>query len=461
MTEAEIASPRRRDAEIASTALLEFLPRPRLALAIGACAAMAATAALQPALFPAALAALAVVGVLAVADARLCGRPAALRISRVVSPVLSHGAPNQVVLTVENQGARAVDVELEDVWPVTVEPGRHRLRARVAGGGVVSLRFGVTPMRRGALVVPESPARVHGPLGLVARQARAVVPPAAVRVYPNIAGVGRYELAARRGQLKELGVRSVRALGPGTEIEGLRDYTPDDEYRRIDWKATARRGAPVTRELRDERSQHVVILIDAGRLGAAPLAAGLRIDHAVNAALVLAHVAAIRGDRVGLLVFDREIRRYLPPGRASRAVVPRLARALYDVQARPVEPDYDRAFRYLAARDRRRSLLVLFSDVLSLEASEAIVSHLAHSAGRHLPVCVAIGDPGLAAAARAPLGDAASVYHRAAAAELHAERQDALRAMRERGVVVVDVTPATATPDVVSRYLELKARRVL
>jgi uncharacterized protein (DUF58 family) len=177
--------------------------------------------------------------------------------------------------------------------------------------------------------------------------------------------------------------------------------------------------------------------------------------------LILAHVATGCGDRVGLLVFDREVRRHLPPGRASRAVIPRLARLLYDVAPATVEPDYGRAFELLAARHRRRGLVVMFSDVLSPVASEVVIAHLGRSAHRHLPLCVAIDDPAVRDAVRHPIAGADDVYRVAAAAELRRERSLALRAMRDRGVLVLDVLPQAATPTVISRYLELKAQRLL
>lgn len=436
-------------------------PLPRLALLCAAASGLFGLAAVEPALVGVPLGAALLLAMGAAADARFGVRPAALHVERRLAPVLSHGSANRVVIVIENGGSRSAAVEIDEVWPPHVTPARQHLAAVVPAGGRAELAYAVTPSRRGPIALAPAALRVRGPMGLLARQTAAAAPAADLRVYPSVAGVGRYELAARRHLTREVGLRSIRALGAGTEIEGLRDYTRDDEYRRIDWKATARRGHPMTRELRDEKSQHVMILIDAGRLGAVELGAGKRIDHAVNAALVLAHVAAVRGDRVGLLVFDREIRRYRPPSRASKAVVPALARALYDVEALPVEPDYDRAFRFLAAHDRRRALLVLFTDVLSAEASQAVVSHMAASSGRHLPVCVALDDPALRDAAAEPVTDADSVYRRAAATELRRERADALRAMHERGVLVIDVPPQAATPAVVGRYLELKARRLL
>jgi uncharacterized protein (DUF58 family) len=390
--------------------------------------------------------------------------PAALTITRDHDSVMSHGAPHSVRVVAHNPGSAPAAIEIEEVWPPDVTPARTRLQMLVPAGGTAEARYTVTPNKRGALAIAPASVRRFGRWRLIFRQQEQIVAAGEVHVYPDIRGIARYQLASRRQLVGQLGIRSMRRRGSGTEIEGLRDYSPDDEYRRIDWKATARRDRPVTRQLRDEQSQTVYLLVDAGRTGAIEMGGATRLDFAVNAALVLAHVAAARGDHVGLLVFDREIRRHLAPARASRAIVPRLARLLYDVAPVPVESDYGRAFDFVATHHRRRSLLVLFSDVLSKIASESITAHMAASARRHLPLCVAIDDPAMRdaeALAGRPPTTAADVYQLAAAAELRRERAEALQAMSERGVLVLDVPPAAATPTVISQYLELKARRLL
>jgi uncharacterized protein (DUF58 family) len=438
-----------------------LVPTARLALALGGGAVTLAVAAFLPVLMPAGLA-LAVLALVAAAlDLRAACPFEGLALSREHDAVMSHGASHTVRVVVRSRADRAATVELEEVWPPSVTPSRVRLALAVPAGGSAVATYEVTPHHRGALTVAAAAGRSHGPWRLLARQSSSLVPAGEVRVYPNIRGIARYELAARRQLVGQLGIRSVRRRGAGTEIEGLRDYTPDDEFRHIDWKATARRDRPITRQLRDEQTQTVYLLIDAGRLGAVEMDGATRLDFAVNAALILAHVATVRGDRVGLLVFDREVRRHLPPGRASRAVIPRLARLLYDVAPATVEPDYGRAFELLAARHRRRGLVVMFSDVLSPVASEVLIAHLGRSAHRHLPLCVAIDDPAVRDAVRHPLTGADDVYRVAAAAELRRERFLALRAMRDRGVLVLDVLPQAATPTVISRYLELKAQRLL
>jgi uncharacterized protein (DUF58 family) len=436
-----------------------FGPRPRLAALLAAAAVLLTAAAFVPVLVPLGIALL-VLG--ALVDLARTPDPARLEVTRAHDEVMSHGARHEVRVRVRNPLARPARLALEEVWPPHVEPERTRLELLVPAGGEAEARYTVTPQRRGALVIAPAAVRAHGPLGLGFRQRPAVLGPGTVRVYSDIRGIARYELCARRQLMGQIGIRSVRRRGSGTEIEGLRDYVPDDDYRRVDWKATARRDRPVTRELRDEQAQTVYLLIDAGRLGAVEMGGATRLDFAVNAALVLAHVAAVRGDRIGLVVFDREIRRHFAPVRsASKAVIPRLGRLLYDVQAAPVEADYGRAFDWLATHHRRRGLVVLFSDVLSIAASQPLIGHMAGSARRHLPLCVAIDDPAMGAIEKRALVNAADVYDVAAASELRRERREGLRALQRRGVLVLDVPPEGATPTVISRYLELKAQRLL
>jgi uncharacterized protein (DUF58 family) len=304
--------------------------------------------------------------------------------------------------------------------------------------------------------------RVEGPLGLVARTLRFPLDDE-VSVAPSIAGVRRYRLLAEH-RLRDAGLRALRRRGEGTAFASLREYLPGDDPRRIDWKATARRGKPITREYAFEQRQTVLLAIDAGRL-MTQLAAGdpplPRFEYALASATMLADVAASSGDNVGLLLFDDEVRTWLPPTAGSDALR-RLRAALVPARASLVEPDYEAAFRTLASHQRRRALVVLFTDVIDAHASQALVALAGRSAARHLPLVVALRNDALVATAvPAPNGSAAGAYAAAAAEELLSAREEALARMRRSGVDVVDVAPAGMTAAVVNRYLEIKARGAL
>jgi uncharacterized protein (DUF58 family) len=249
-------------------------------------------------------------------------------------------------------------------------------------------------------------------------------------------------------------------LGRGTELERLRDYVPDDDYRRIAWKATARRGRPVVVVHEIERSQNLVLLVDAGRLMGAPSGDLDKLDHAVNAALALAYVAVGVGDRVGLLVFADRVEQYLPPARGRRQLQV-LLEALYRVSAQPVESDPARALRHLAARNPKRSLVVLFTDQAEASEAEALLGPLGLIARHHLAMCVLVADPELGALAAAPLDDTRRAYERVVAQRLLDERRAVVERLEGRGAIVVDVAADRLSAETVDRYLEAKARTLL
>jgi uncharacterized protein (DUF58 family) len=211
-----------------------------------------------------------------------------------------------------------------------------------------------------------------------------------------------------------------------------------------------------------EQGQTIMILVDAGRMMTQKAGVMSRFEHVLASALTLADVAASGGDRVGIMVFDDEVRAFVPAIR-GRAALPPIRDALVPATARLVEPDYAGAFRTLSARHRKRSLLVIFTDVIDRRASAALIAHTARAAARHLPLVVALRNDELLASALPPstTGDSRALYRSAAAEELVITREEALRAMRQTGVDVLDTSPKVMTASVINRYLAIKARASL
>ena len=422
---------------------------------------LAALAALSPLFLlstPLALAANGLLLAAAAADALLAPRRRDLRVERRSPARLSLGATGEETLVLRNAGPRDARLRVTDDLPtILVREGEEVREVVVPAGREAEVSWTVRAEERGDAVLGDVHLRVTGPLGLVWLQRRE--PRAdAIRVQPGVLEVRRYRLLGLRHRLHEAGIRNVRQRGEGGAFESLREYVRGDDPRTLDWKASARRGSLTVRQYEAERRQNVMLAIDAGRLMTQKVAGRERIDFALSSALLLADVASLHGDRVGLLVFADRVEQYLPPARASLS---RLADALGAVQARMVEPNYPAAFTYLAAQLRRRSLLVMFTDVIDVEASGALVSHLMRAAGRHLPLAVAIRNPELEATATAPAEDEAAVFRRVAAEELLQARAAALTAMQRAGVLVADTRPQDAVPAAVNKYLEVKRRALL
>src|SRR6185312_2373092 len=284
--------------------------------------------------------------------------------------------------------------------------------------------------------------------------------PWSATVYPSAADPPLRALPLQLLRRREAGLRAIRRPGEGRLFEGLREWVPGDDTRTIDWKATARRGKPIARQYEDERRQQVLIVIDAGRMLTAEVDGVPRLEAVVSAALQLARAAVEHDDNVGLMVFADVVQRYVAPARGRRglrAVLEGLAHA----EGRLAESDYPTAFRYLAARNRKRALTVLFTDVIDRTASDALVAHAATLRPRHLPLAVTLRNPALEELASTKPRSTDAAFQRAAAEELLGAREAALAEMRSRGVMVLDVMPAAASAAVVERYHQLKRRGLL
>lgn len=411
---------------------------------------------------------LAVTILLAVADAQFSPAARDLQWSREHDPKLSLGAWNVVTLRVRNRSSRPVHLRARDVVPTWILPQGNTGEGMCPAGGAWELRYRVFPLHRGDYVLGPVAARCLGPLGLASRQ-RTVRLEDEVKVYPNLLALRSYEALVRRDRLQAIGLRNSRRWGDGTEFERLRDYTPDDEYRRVNWKATAKRGAPIVVDYQVERSQNVILALDTGRLMSTRLPLTLRhdapegvpaltrLDHAVNTSLLLAYVTQEYGDRTGLLAFSDSVSRYLHP-RAGRQQFLAVTEALYNLESSVTETDYGDTLDYLAFRNPRRSLIVIFTDIADRDSAAVLVQHVTHLARRHLPLVVTLQDPAIRALAQAPPTDSDAVYARAVARKLLDDRETVLLELQQRGVLTLDVSAEKVSSSVINRYLEVKAR---
>jgi uncharacterized protein (DUF58 family) len=385
---------------------------------------------------------------------------ARVTVVREAPPAFSVGRILPVTYRWTNALDRPLHIRIREVLPAPLEPvqGAER-RLNLTAGAEQPEEIPLRPVRRGKGAGGTLWLRIRGPWGLVWRQARRELPWPAV-VYPNLVGASLRSLPTQAQRRREAGFRSVRRLGEGRMFESLKEWVPGEDTRTIDWKATARRGKVMARQYEDERRQQVLLVVDAGRMLTAEVEGRPRLEAVVEAALHLAHSAVEHDDNVGLMVFADEVQQFVPPARGRRALRAVLD-ALASVEGKLVEPDYPAAFAYLAARNRKRALTVLFTDVIDRTASEALVAQVGTLRPRHLPLAVTLRDPGLERRATERPVTAAQAFERAAAEELLQSREAALAEMRGRGVLVLDVSPGGASDAVVEQYNRLKRRGVL
>jgi uncharacterized protein (DUF58 family) len=392
-------------------------------------------------------------------DWRVAGDIKQFELRREHDNKLSLGAENPIRVSVRNRLWRRVSFTVRDEAPEQFKIETRTMDGQVSPRGTWEHIYHVRPLRRGDYQFGDLSLRWMGPLGLIIRQAK-VEAKEPVKVYPNLLDVRRYDLLLRRNRLQEMGLRTTRQFGEGTEFERLREYLPDDEYRRINWKATARKNFPVTTEYQTERSQQVIAVLDVGRMMQSPVADIAKLDYVVNAVLLLTYVATGKGDRVGMMSFADDVQHYLGP-RQGRGQFYRTLELLYAVEPQPVEPDYRKALAYLAIRQRRRALVVVFTDLTGGASLNSLVAQMSMLARSSLPLLVTISDPDVVHASQMKPGDSLGVYQRAAASQLLDERRVVLDSLRQRGVLTLDVPANQLSMSVVNRYLELKGRMQL
>lgn len=381
-------------------------------------------------------------------------------VQRETPPAFSLGRSLPVTYRWQSRLPRVVQVQVVEQLPSLLSLAGGAMRTlTLAPASPLYERHDVRPLARGKGGEGTLHLRVLSPWGLAWRALRLPIP-WQVTVFPTLVGASLRALPTQTQRRREAGLRNVRRLGEGRVFESLREWVPGDDTRTIDWKATARRGKPMARQYEDERRQQVLIAIDAGRLLTAETEGRARLESVVEAALQLSHAAVDHDDNVGLMVFADTVQHYLAPARGRRALRAILD-ALATVRGTLVEPDYPAAFAYLAQRNRKRALTVVFTDVIDRTASEALVAQVGSLRPRHLPLAVAMRDPALDSLATVRPSNVQGAFERAAAEELLQSREAALTDMRSRGVLVLDVPPAGAAEAVVAQYNLLKRRGAL
>ena len=408
------------------------------------------------------------------ADAYLALREPSIVLEREVPEKGARLREDEITLCVRNPLPRPVRMQLRDSVPrdlLSPEPQWSDLR--VEAENLKKLHYTIRPKVRGRRSWGKAAALVRSPLGLLRRCVESASP-SVLLVQPETARYLRAEALDPKRVLATLGVRPKRLRGDGLEFDSLRDYVIGDEPRRIDWRATARRGRPIVRTHRHEESRTVLIVVDRSRLmGArAPHPAeravqegfsSTKLDHAIDAGLALAFASLAAGDRVGLLVFDREIVGQIAPV-AHRASLGLFVEALSAVQPSSFEADYRRLTREILTRQRKRAMVIVLTDFMEVDREE-LIQPMSLLARRHEVVFVALREPILeqledddldASRGADRKSGRVGLYRRIVLADLLREREARLMTLRRQGLSVLDVPPSEATASTLNRYLELR-----
>ena len=405
-----------------------------------------------------------------VVDVVLARSPSQVRVTRHCHERCTEGS--DVVIDLEIRAPFGCDVEVTDTVPL-LTPAWTTVRVSLAGDETVTVHTKRRCVRRGDAGAGRFAIRTLGPLGLIRRRQRRDGAGDGVMVGVDVGQVLRVAERLVRGG--DSGSRRKRAVERGRELDALRDYRRGDDVRLVDWKASARRGELIVKDLVPESRQDVIVVLDAGRqlLGTTehPDGPRSRFDEALGLGLVLAAAALEKGDRAGICLLDDHVAAWEPP-REGRAQLSRLAEAVAASSATAVEPAYQEFAAMLVRRQKRRALVCIVTDVVDEDSSRALARALAGLRGRHLVMVVALGDPGIArflpssspasAPSSATPAEAMSPYLHEAATRLVAHRRRALAALQTSAGVVVDTVGGPHLPRAqaaaVEAYMMLKSQ---
>lgn len=366
----------------------------------------------------------------------------------------AHDFPYRIV----NRGRHAMIVRVRQPWPRGVDADQTEAEVRVAGGEIVQIALSATPRERGTLEIAPAEVEVRRPSDWARR--RWATEPGELKVFPSLRGMSEYETLRRHHASGAIGLHRQRMRGAGREFDQLRDYVSDDDFRDINWKATARRRHPITNTYQAERSRDVLLCLDCGRMMGNPVGRGTALDYAIDAAIMVAHVANRQGDRVGLALFRDVVFRYIKPA-AGLAAVNRIIDELVDARTEGVFPSYSALISALRAHQNRRSLIFLFTDLNDPQLASNLAEVLPLASRRHVLVVISLRDPLLDQVAAGPAPDGRGVYQVLAARQLATERATRTRELHRIGATVLEADAGSITMKLLNTYLSLKARQVL
>ncbi|MES2320222.1 MAG: DUF58 domain-containing protein [Pseudomonadota bacterium] len=427
-------------------------PSRNLLLGVGGWTALGLAASHWPLLLPlwqgAGVALAAAAGI----DAWISRRAPALRVERELAGVWPVGAWNKVTVKLHNEGTRALSIDLFDDYPAAWQMEGLDYSAVIDPGAFCAVSYRLCPDQRGPAAFGPAHLRVLSPLRLWQRTCR-MGPRSEVKVFPDFSKLLGHTLSATDRRAPAAGAIRKRRRGEGTDFLQLREYRQGDSMRSIDWKATARRNKPISREYQEERDQQVVFLLDTGRRMQARDDVTTHFDHALNAVLTLGFLAQKQGDAVGLMTFGGETR-WLAPHK-GRTGLDRLLAGVYDLQPTDVAPDFTQAAAALLNRLGKRAFVVIITNLRD-EDDTALRSACELISTRHLVMCASLREKIMDRASSGAVASFSDALRYSATVHYLQQRRAAIKRLGIRADRLIDITPEQLSMTLVNRYLDIK-----
>lgn len=379
--------------------------------------------------------------------------------ARNMADRLSNGDDNEIRIDVENFYNYAVHLEIIDEVPHQFQKRDVLFKLNMGAGHKKVLRYKLRPVKRGSYEFGVINIYAKTVYGLFSRR-YIVGAPAEVPVYPSYLQLRKYQLMAMSNRLSEVGVKKVRRIGQSMEFEQIKEYVAGDDYRTVNWKATARRSSLMVNNYTDEKSQQLYCVIDKSRVMKMPFEGLSLLDYAINTSLVLSNVALTKMDKAGLLTFSENIGSFLPADKKALQMQS-ILETLYNQKTRYLESDYERLYIFIRRRITQRSLILLFTNFESLTGMRRQLPYLKKIAENHLLIAVFFENSELAKFISKPSENLEEVYSKTVAENFAFEKRQIVKELNQSGILTILTAPQNLTVNALNKYLEIKARGML
>lgn len=380
-------------------------------------------------------------------------------VERDISTDVSVASKNEGKLKVRVRAEGPVYLQVVETAPQHSKISPDTQAGVAEPGRTAVFSYSLVPYQRGQFTIGPVYLRAIGKWGLAERK-MCIENEQEIRVIPDLSAARRHDLRLRRGLMRRQGNRTLRIRGHGDEFESLRQYVPDDDPRWIDWRSTARRGKMLTKQFQPESRQRIIMAVDLGRLMLGKKGDFSKLDAVLNSCILLAHAAVRAGDSVGFIAFGSELQGKAPAATGRRQVRNILSQ-IAPLNAAPVETDFRILLRELGTLERRRALVVLFTDFIDESQIEELQSVLLQLRKKHRVLVAAVRDAELFEMSLAAASDEKEAFAVAAASHLLSLRRRALANMQAAGVMAVDLNQDELAPGVVERYLAMREQAIL
>lgn len=369
----------------------------------------------------------------------------------------SNGDDNPVRIDVENKYPFVISAEIIDEVPFQFQRRNVLFQTNIKPRENIFIDYQLRPVKRGAYNFGSINVFVSSFIGLVTRR-YTFMQTTGVPVYPSYIQMRQYQLMAISNRLNEAGVKKIRRLGHSMEFEQVKEYVQGDDYRTLNWKATARKGGLMVNNYSDEKSQQVYCIIDKGRVMKMPFEGMSLMDYAINAALVLVNVALSKQDKAGLVTFSEKMGALLPASNKP-VQMQSVLEVLYNQKTRYLESDFEPLYITIRRKVNQRSLLVLFTNFETLTGMRRHLPYLRMLASHHLLVIVFFENTELKNLLANPAQNVEEVYTKTVAEKFAFEKRLIAKELQQCGILSILTSPHDLTVNTINKYLELKARQ--